>query len=190
MLVRGSRAGRSPDGRHWGPVVPTPTAMRRLLIACTLALSFAAHAAPPSAQSVDQLLSVIDMKKTMDNMLTSMSASMKSSFDGTPQVQGMTADQRKRFDAAIASVLTLTREEMDWDKLKPEYAQLYMETFTQEEVDGLLAFYRSPAGRAMIEKMPLLMNKSLQLSQVHMQKLMPRIMSTAQKAAEEAAKTP
>ncbi len=79
---------------------------------------------------------------------------------------------------------------MDWDKLKPEYAQLYMETFTQEEVDGLLAFYRSPAGRAMIEKMPLLMNKSLQLSQARMQKLMPRIMSTAQQAAEEAVKTP
>ena len=30
-----------------------------------------------------------------------------------------------------------------------------MDTFSQEEVDGMAAFYSSPAGRALIAKMPL-----------------------------------
>jgi hypothetical protein len=157
--------------------------MRRLLLlACTLVISLSAHAAPPSRDSVEKLLSVIDMKKTYDATFVSMKTSMDQAFASMPQVQAMTPEQHQRFDIAMDRVFALMRDEMDWDKLKPEFAQLYTETFTQEEVDGLLEFYRSPAGRAMIEKMPLLLSKSMQMTQTRIQKLMPRILQEPAKA--------
>jgi hypothetical protein len=60
---------------------------------------------------------------------------------------------------------------MSWEKMKPMYVQLYRDTFEQEEVDGLIAFYKSPAGQAYVTKMPLLMSKSMAISQSLFQSL-------------------
>jgi uncharacterized protein len=59
----------------------------------------------------------------------------------------------------------MLREEMTWDKLRPVYVQIYQESFTQEEIDGLIAFYESPAGFAFVEKMPFVMQKSMSIMQ-------------------------
>ena len=37
--------------------------------------------------------------------------------------------------------------------------QAYTDVYTGEEIDGMLAFYRSPAGRAMVSKYPHLMTR-------------------------------
>ena len=37
--------------------------------------------------------------------------------------------------------------------------------FTQEEIDGLIAFYESPAGATFVEKMPVVMQKSMSIMQ-------------------------
>src|SRR5262245_54481954 len=37
-------------------------------------------------------------------------------------------------------------EEMSFERNKADYIDLYVKTFTPAELDGLLAFYRSPAG--------------------------------------------
>lgn len=56
-------------------------------------------------------------------------------------------------------------DEMSWAKMKPQYVRLYVETFDQDEVDGLLAFYATPAGQAMINKMPIVMPKMMGVMQ-------------------------
>jgi hypothetical protein len=70
---------------------------------------------------------------------------------------------------------------MDWQKLKPEYVKLYAEVFTEEEIEGMVAFYKTPAGHAMIEKMPALLSKSMEIGQRQMAGIMPEI----QKAVED-----
>jgi len=158
-----------------------------LLLAC--ALSFLAvapvHAAPASRESVEQLLSVIDMQKTYDATFDAMRKSVEQAFTNTPQLKSLTPEQRKGFDTGMSRMYDLMHQELDWNKLKPEFEQMYMDTFTQEEVDGLLAFYRSPAGKAMVEKTPLLMSKSMQISQSRMQSLMPRVIQIMQDSMRE-----
>lgn len=41
---------------------------------------------------------------------------------------------------------------MGWDKLRPLYIKLYMDAYTEEELDGIVTFYKSPAGQAMVSK--------------------------------------
>jgi len=167
--------------------------MRRLrlaLIACSAFVSLSTFAAPPSRESVDALLSVVDMRKTYDASFEAIRASMDKALSSAPQVQAMTPEQRQRFQAGLGRIVKLMRDDMDWDKLKPEFAQMYIDTFTQEEVDGLLAFYRTPAGRAMVEKMPTLMGKMMQQTQARMQRLMPQIMQIAQESAKDAVQEP
>lgn len=58
--------------------------------------------------------------------------------------------------------------------------------FSQEEIDGLIAFYESSVGRAYIAKMPVAMAKTMAMSQQQMQSLMPRLKPIAGEARPEA----
>ena len=159
-----------------------------LVLACALSC-FAAtssQAAPASKESIERLFVVTNVQKSYGAMLDSMKTSMDQMFQKSPQAQSLTPEQRKRFDAGMAQAYELMRGEMDWNTLKPEFEQAYRDTFTQEEVDGLLTFYRSPAGKAMIEKMPMLVGKMMQMSQARMQNLMPRVMQIMQDAMRDA----
>jgi hypothetical protein len=64
---------------------------------------------------------------------------------------------------------------MSYEKLKPDMVEVYASTFTTEELDGLVAFYSTPVGRAYAEKMPELTKRLVALSQARMQDLMPRV---------------
>jgi hypothetical protein len=69
--------------------------------------------------------------------------------------------------------------------MKPEYVRLYDEVYSDEEITGILAFYKSAAGQALIRKMPLLMTKSMEISQRHLSGLMPEIQRITKEAAEK-----
>jgi hypothetical protein len=88
---------------------------------------------------------------------------------------GASAEERAKAQERQAKVMELIKSHLRWEKLKPHYMKIYSETFTDAELDGMLAFYESPAGRAMLEKMPGLMVKSMALVQEQMRELMPEI---------------
>ena len=46
-----------------------------------------------------------------------------------------------------------------------EVAKIYERVFTEEELDAILAFYKSPVGQSMIQKMPQMAGETMMLSQ-------------------------
>jgi hypothetical protein len=62
-------------------------------------------------------------------------------------------------------------EELSFAKVKDIYQQAYRETFTQEEVSAIIAFYKSPAGKAIVEKYPAAMQKANALMQARISPL-------------------
>jgi hypothetical protein len=77
-------------------------------------------------------------------------------------------------------VLDLLAGKLSWEKLKPIYVKIYDETFSEEELASIVDFYKTPAGHALIEKMPLLTQKSVTLMQDMMKDLIPEITQMAQ----------
>lgn len=73
----------------------------------------------------------------------------------------------------------ITVEDMGWEKLEPEFTRIYVTNFTQEEIDGLINFYKSPVGQAAINKMPLVMEQSMKLGQDLTKEAMPKIIAAA-----------
>ena len=57
----------------------------------------------------------------------------------------------------------------------PVIAELYASTFTEEELQGVIDFYKSPAGKSFVAKQPELMKKSMELNQAKMSAIMPQI---------------
>jgi hypothetical protein len=72
-------------------------------------------------------------------------------------------------------MIGVLREEMTWEKLEPSFIGIYQKVLTQKEVDGMIAFYKTEAGIAVIEKMPQVMQLSMELVMELMQKISPRI---------------
>ena len=75
---------------------------------------------------------------------------------------------------------------MTWAKLEPTVIQIYRETYTQAEIDGLIAFYKSPVGQASVAKTPQVMRRSLEASQKQMQAFLPRLQEAMKQVIEEA----
>ncbi len=64
---------------------------------------------------------------------------------------------------------------LSWESLKPEMIKIYADTFTEEELNGLSEFYKSPAGQAMIKKLPTVMSKTMAIAQARMGEELPRL---------------
>jgi hypothetical protein len=74
---------------------------------------------------------------------------------------------------------------LTWEKLRPLYVQIYQESFTQEEIDGPIAFYESPAGVAFVEKLPFVMQKSMSIMQSRMAPMMEKMKAAMKEAIAE-----
>lgn len=155
------------------------------------ALSLQVHAAPASAQSVDALLKVMNVQSLLDNTWGMMNKYMNQMGQQAwaDELEKLTPEQRKAAEQKMARMYTrmtaLMRDEMSWDKLEPDFAKMYAETFSQEEVDGLINFYASPVGQAFIAKQPALMQASMVAMQGHMQALLPKLKAVAEEEVGE-----
>jgi uncharacterized protein len=161
--------------------------MKRIFALATgLLLSISAWAEPPSQESIEHLLTLTRAEALVGSVLQQVDASMhrslQQSLDGTP----LSAEGEKVAATFERKVAVVVREELSWEKLKPAYLSIYADSFTQEEIDGLIAFYDSPAGRAYVDKMPVVMQKSMNLMQERMGPLMKRMQGAMKEAAAEA----
>jgi hypothetical protein len=116
----------------------------------------------------EELLQVTKTEQNFKQMLDRIQTMMKTRAD-KQSPEG--ADK-----AAIAQkVAAIVDERLSWDKLKPQFVKMYADTFTDEDLDGILAFYKSAAGQAMATKTPELMDKAVRIAQAAMQDAQPDI---------------
>jgi hypothetical protein len=161
------------------------------------ALFSTAHAA--TAESVERLLQVMKVQSQLETMMSrtlpAMQQSMRESMLASMrQAMGDRFDPeraRRMFDNVQARVDPMLRELTSWERLRPDLVAIYSETFTQEEIDGLAAFYDTPLGRALVDKMPEVTQRSVQLMQRRLAPMMQRVLQISKEAVlEELANEP
>jgi hypothetical protein len=57
-----------------------------------------------------------------------------------------------------------------WEGLEDDLTQMYLETFTEEEINEINAFYASPTGRKLIRQLPELVERRNRLAMQRLQK--------------------
>lgn len=141
-------------------------------LACLLGTLLNAHATPPTDQSIEQMMNVMQTEKMLNQMVAQMTAAMPKGIEqGLQQSlhgKAITPEQKAKVDAFQKKLMAMFLEELSYAKTKDLYLQVYRETFTQEEVASIIAFYSTPGGRAMVEKMPAVMQKASALMQARL----------------------
>lgn len=87
----------------------------------------------------------------------------------------VTADQQQKLDQFTQRLGKIISDALNWNDLEPQYTKLYADAYTEEQIDDLLAFYKSPTGQVMVEKLPTLMQQANAITQQRMATAIPQI---------------
>jgi hypothetical protein len=148
----------------------------RILLALLLFTPLFAHADEAGKKAkIDELMQLTNMNHLMDQMLSQMTQRMKTSASEQEDTLNLTPAQKTVYENYQQKISQLITDSVNWDKMKPIMVQVYSETYTDQELDGILTFYRSPAGKAMVAKSPQLMTKTMTLMMEQMKTLQPQI---------------
>jgi hypothetical protein len=135
----------------------------------------------PSEASIKQLLDTAQVRKLLDSVMTKMDTLLQQTIKQTTQGRKISPKIQKDIDTQQAEVTAMLKDMLDWKKLEPLYVRVYQKSFTQEEVDGMIAFYKTPAGQAVINKMPVVMQNTMN----EMQQMMTPVIQKMQKMQQD-----
>jgi hypothetical protein len=118
------------------------------------------------------------MKQAMDQVDSGM----------MQQMVGVTLsdDQQAKLKQFSEKVKKIVSDALSWDKLEPEYAKLYADAYTEEQIDDILTFYKSPTGQAMVEKSPGLIKQSTAIAQQRLTTAMPELQKLMKELMQQA----
>ena len=137
----------------------------RILLAALLALL--ATAGPAVAQQpaddarIDRLIEISRTRQPPDAMLPQIEASQHQMAAQMAGDRELDAAQQQRLDRILEGSAAAIRKAMAWENLAPMYRDIYRQTFTGEDIDAIIAFYETPTGQRMLDKMPELMQNTM-----------------------------
>lgn len=153
--------------------------MKRWILIMIVAGVVSQASAVTRLELAEELLGLLNIEKTMQQsldmtkkMMLQQSAQMAARSGKMDALASVQAQQTKIMDMIAA--------EMKWETIKPEFVSVYADIFNEEELQSLVDFYRTPAGRAFVEKQPVLMQRTMELNQKMMMRLMPRVQQMMQ----------
>jgi len=134
-----------------------------------------ANDAPPSDDSLREMFALAHTQETMNGMKPQLDAIITSSMKEVSQGKEITPERQAIMDQMREKLVAAYDENFSYEPLHLMLMRVYQATYTQDEVDGLIAFYKTPAGQALINKKPLMAQNMMSEMQVAMRPLMQRI---------------
>jgi hypothetical protein len=117
----------------------------------------AANNAPASDASIRQMLELTNAQQLVAGMKGQMTTMMNAGMQNALRGQTITPERQAVLDRTAAKMSAVFDEMLSWDALLPIYLRTYRDSFTQDEIDGAIKFYKSAAGQAYVKKLPLVM---------------------------------
>lgn len=129
---------------------------KNTLLIGLLFFSINVFATPASDSSVRQLLAAMHARKLTHRLKSQYRSIMTAAMQRELKGIKVTPKQEKIIKNMTNAVSNTLQEEVSWKKLEPMYLREYKKTFSEKEVEGMLAFFKTPAGQAYANKVPLL----------------------------------
>lgn len=129
--------------------------------------------AEPSTESMaaaQELMTVMDLgavtRATTETMLENMFA------------------QNPSLEAFRDVFMTFFDEHLRWEDLRDDYARLYAEVYTPEELRALAEFYQTPLGIRLLETTPVVSARGTQIGEAAIQPHLPELQRRLSEAME------
>lgn len=151
--------------------------MNRSAFLLVLALSLPSVARADDAShraKAEELITLQNVQKSVSQVAERIRQQINEIADRTagpnpsPEAKTKVSDFEKQAGQMIDT-------QIGWAALHPRFTDIYVKSFTEEELDAIVAFYKTPAGNALITKMPEVNSQMGQLGQSRVEALQPQL---------------
>jgi uncharacterized protein len=162
----------------------------RIFLALTLVLASTAPGLFADAASkdakIEQFLTLIKANAIQDQIYAQLGGQIDRATKGLAQGAGIPAAEQQSAVADLQAQMTSEMHaNMNWDKLKPEIIAAYRDAYSEEELDGLLAFFKSPVGQAYIAKSPTVAAKTREIAEARVKILADKFQAMGKEWADK-----
>lgn len=152
--------------------------MKRMALLAAAALMVLTTVRPAAADKMalaEELMDMMNLKETLEKS----HEALKRTIPMQLQQMGVAPEDAAEREKVMRMTMDLVAEEMGWDTMKDDFASVYADIMTEEELKGLIEFYKSPVGQAFLAKQPQLTARTMQITQSRMMSVMPKIQQMA-----------
>jgi hypothetical protein len=128
----------------------------------------------------DNVEQLFQLMKT-DSIVEQIYTQTNQVLENMGQQMGVKESEQEGFQKHLQEMMTLIKQEVNWEKMKEPMIAIYLEHYSEKEIKDMIAFYKTETGQSMIKKMPMVMQDSMQLSQKIMQDLSPKLIELMDK---------
>ena len=174
------RETRTLQGKHM--IKGLTAALLWILISAS---AVAANNAPASDASIREMLELTNAQQMIAGMKGQMTAVMNTSMQNALKGQTITPERQAIIDRMMAKISAVATDMLNWDNLLPIYMRTYRDSFTQDEIDGVIKFYKSAAGQAYVKKLPLVMQNVMREMQGILKPAQERMLAIQKESMQE-----
>ena len=127
------------------------------------------------AAKADEFMQLAKLDENLQRTLALVSEQMKSGFFEQLSGVKLPPDRQKDVDEFQDKVTKVIADAFSWEKLRPAYVKLFADAYSEQELDDIIAFYKSPTGRSMVAKTPELMVRANEVSKQRLAEAMPKM---------------
>lgn len=146
-----------------------------------------ALATPAKPATVQQLISETKMQQTIEQALQQLKPVVDQQILIEAQTklgqQTLTTQQLEIVQQMQQLTWQQISQSNNWQNVQQLMLAIYQKHFSEEELQATLRFYRSPEGRSMLEKTPLIMQDIMQNLQNNLQQILPSAETAARLTA-------
>ncbi len=122
----------------------------------------------------EKLLSLLKVDQQMAATNDRMKMTAKSQLTSS----NLPPDLVQRMEAIFDKQFELIAQATNWDTIKGEFVGAYSTAFTEEEMDELIKFYESDLGKKLVDQLPELFAKGMEIGQAKLLEKQPEIQQT------------
>lgn len=157
--------------------MPIPLRLNHLALLLTFVLCLPLTARADEASHRAKAAQLVELLHTERMVQQNTVTILKQISDVANQAMGATPTPQNKaqlteFENKASQLIDA---QVGWKVLQPAIIDLYAQTFTEQELDAIIAFYKTPAGIALLEKMPSVNDQIEQLARSKLAILQPQI---------------
>ncbi|MEO6846888.1 MAG: DUF2059 domain-containing protein [Chthoniobacterales bacterium] len=152
-----------------------------ILLGGVASVAHAQEAPPPPGKRelAEKLLQLFQVGKSFDAVFEQ---GITAQIEHENEKVKLTKSQRERQQHIIVAAVKEMRRIFAWDKIKDSFIDVYANNFTEEDLNAMIEFFKSPVGHKFIETEPVIQDQLLEKMQTIIITAQPRIASAIQKA--------
>jgi hypothetical protein len=108
----------------------------------------------PTADSIRELFDVVQLDNIVGELIDFEKARLRAKLQGARAKSRLTPAQQQVRDEFVAKMLAVLDEEFSIERVRQLLLVTFQQSFSQQDIDAVTAFYRTKAGKSVLARYP------------------------------------